>query len=268
MTDWNDLMSQAAWLPESYKEKPMKTLIITPTTGIPELVDALTSVKEQELPKGWTVEHMVVVDGPEFVDATIQRLEEAGVREDVLFMALPYNTGGQGFYGHKIYASTPQLAMPDVDYIMFLDEDNWYTPNHVAETVSFTKANDLDFGYSLRSFYNRDGSFYSQDNCASLGKWKIWDEGGYHLIDTGAYCFKREFIARYSSLWNMGWGVDINFIEVTRSFAKYDCTKLRTFCYRLGAEDSAKYKDEREFIDSSNAYAAAKYGGKYPWDVE
>lgn len=248
----------------------MKVQIITPTVGSEDLVDALLSVHHQTSDMDLEIRHMVVIDGPEFqevVDARIVEAEKQNYsRDNLQVMTLPYNTGGKGFYGHKIYAAATQLLLPDVDYVLFLDQDNWYEPNHVDSVVRKAVLGGLDFSFSLRKFYTWDGEYHSDDNCASLGPWKIWDNGGHNLVDTGCYCFKREFIEKRGHLWNMGWGVDINFFESVMSTAVYQTTGERTFCYRLGRPEMAKYDEEMHFIESNNALAARKYGGNYPWE--
>jgi len=167
----------------------VKVQIITPTVGSEDLVDALLSVHHQASDMDLEIKHMVVVDGPEFqevVDARIVEAEKQNYsRENLQVMTLPYNTGGKGFYGHKIYAAATQLLLPDVDYVLFLDQDNWYEPNHVDSVVRAAILGGLDFSFSLRKFYTWDGEFHSNDNCASLGPWKIWDNGGHNLVDTG-----------------------------------------------------------------------------------
>jgi len=248
----------------------MKIQIITPTIGSEDLIDALISVDSQVTDMDLEIQHMLVIDGKEYEREVSKRIVEAErqgyKRRNLQKLVIPYNTGSHGFYGHKAYAAATQLLLPDVDYVLFLDQDNWYEPNHIDSVVRHAVLNDLDFSYSLRKFYTWDKKFHSDDNCASLGRWKIWDNGGHHLVDTGCYCFKREFIEKRGHLWNMGWGVDINFFESVMSTASYDTTGERTFCYRLGKPDVAKYEEEMKFIEDNNALAARKYGGNYPWE--
>lgn len=249
----------------------MKILVVTPSTGTQELVDALTSVRSQNLDKllDAEIEHVVFVDGPEYETAVRERIAEADLktRGATKVVVLPFNTGGWGYYGHKSYAAASMLVTPDIDWVLFLDQDNWYEPDHVQSLVWAGESMHLDYSYSLRKFYTWDGEYFDDDNCSSLGKWKIWDNGGHHLIDTGCYCFRGEYITKMGHLWNMRWGADINFVERTMGTAKFETTGLRTFCYRMGSPDNPKTAEEREFIVSQSAYSKQKYSGVYPWET-
>jgi hypothetical protein len=255
----------------------VRVLIVTPTIGSPELVNALISVRAQAFREleGVEVMHVLMVDGKDFeskvIDALIvaeDELEEPGFNLKTEVVTWPYNTGGKGFYGHKLYAAAAMLVTPDIDWVLFLDQDNWYEPNHIESLVTTGQSMSLDYAYALRKFYTWDGKYFDDDNCSSLGKWKIWDNGGHHLIDTGCYCFRGEYISRMGHLWNMGWGADINFVERTMATARYETTGLRTFCYRMGSPTNPKTEEEREFIVSRNAYSLEKYKGNYPWELE
>ena len=59
-----------------------KAIVITPTTGALELLDAIKSVKEQFL----EVDHLVVVDGKE-LDLTVDKVSYGGF--DLHYMAMP-----------------------------------------------------------------------------------------------------------------------------------------------------------------------------------
>jgi hypothetical protein len=214
--------------------------------------------------------HLVFVDGPTYakeVEELILKAKET-VELSVKTVVLPFNTGSFGYYGHKIYAAASQLVTPDIDWVLFLDQDNWYEPNHVESSVLKGVEEDLDFSYSLRKFYTPDKEFFVDDNCASLGDWKIWEEGGYYLIDTGCYCFRGSYITTWGHLWNMGWGVDINFIQTVMPHAKYKTTGERTFCYRLGSKNGKNTQEELDFITQNNALAFKKYAGEYPWEIK
>ena len=255
----------------------MKVLVVTPTIGSPELVDALISVRAQAFREleGVEVMHILMVDGAEYeekvIDALIvaeDELEEPGYALKNKVVVWPYNTGGKGYYGHKLYAAAAMLVTPDIDWVLFLDQDNWYEPNHIESVVMKASLEDLDFSFSLRKFYTTDKRFYADDNCASLGPWTAWprEMGGHNLVDTGCYCFKGSFITSKGHICNMTWGADITFFESIMATARYGTTGERTFCYRMGADGARKSVEERAFIDKWNAYAANRFGGKYPWE--
>lgn len=255
----------------------MKILVVTPTLGSPELVDALISVRAQTFSELRDLEimHVVLVDGAEYQYEVMNALTVAHdsykpeVSVDTRMVVWPFNTGGHGFYGHKLYAAASMLVTPDIDWVLFLDQDNWYEPNHIESVVLKASREDLDYSFSLRKFYTYGAKFYADDNCGSLGPWTAWEEerGGRHLVDTGCYCFKGSFISKWGHIWNMGWGADMAFFELTKATARYATTGERTFCYRLGAPWAEKYEEEMNFINTWNAYSKQRYDGRYPWEA-
>ena len=191
-------------------EKPVT--VITPSVGSPKLLDAIESVKNQT----YKCKHLVVIDGFEH-QQKLWDMKDGETKYEVDFVVTPENTGmtGGNFYGHRIYAAYPHLI--NSDYILFLDEDNWYEPDHVASLIETIEKKNLDFSYSLRKIYSTDKKYLCDDNCESLGKWPIFmsrssPHGPQFLIDTSSFCFKREFIQKTCHFWHTGWGGDRHFL--------------------------------------------------------
>lgn len=233
-------------------ERPVT--VITPTIGKPELAKAVESVKNQT----YKCRHVVVIDGPEHA----QKVWDHDVPDYVI---LPENTGGGGYYGHRVYASFPHLT--NSDYVLFLDEDNWYEPNHVETLVRTIEEKNLDFSYSLRKIHDKDEKYLVEDNCESLGRWEIFmsrssPHGKHYLIDTSSFCFKREFIQQTCHMWHSGWGGDRRYLYSVKDRAKYDTNGLYTLCYRLDGNPNSVTK---EFFDNGNKTQEQYYGGNYPW---
>lgn len=236
-------------------ERPVT--VITPTIGKSELLDAIFSVKKQT----YNCKHVLVVDGPEYWDKVVNMCGSDGCE----IVQTPENTGANGFYGHRIYAAYPHLV--NSDYILFLDEDNWYEPNHVETLINTIEYNNLDFSYSLRKIHDKDGKYLIDDNCESLGKWEIFmsrnsPHGKQYLIDTSSYCFKREFIQQACHLWHSGWGGDRRFFHMVKDQVKYDTNGLYSLCYRLDGNPGSVTK---EFFESGNKTQEQYFGGNYPW---
>ena len=63
---------------------------------------------------------------------------------------------GKGWYGHRVYAACGYLVNADV--ICYLDEDNWFEPNHVEKLVERIKKG-ADWAYSLRKIIDREGNY-------------------------------------------------------------------------------------------------------------
>lgn len=241
------------------EQSPKSVTVITPSIGSSKLVDAIKSVANQT----YKCNHLVVIDGPEYFDVVMKNATSGNTQ----FVCTPENTGktGGNFYGHRIYAAYPHLL--NSDYILFLDEDNWYERDHVESLVSAAEKGNLDFSFSLRKIFTAEGKYLTDDNCESLGKWPIFmsrssPHGPQYLIDTSSFCFKREFIQKTCHLWHWGWGGDRHYFYAVRDSAKYDTNGKHTLCYRLDGNPNSVTK---EFFDVGNKTQEAYYGGKYPW---
>lgn len=240
----------------------MKALVITPTTGAPELIDAINSITTQTYEN---VDHLIVVDGNSFTDRTNKTLSDGGVvsRPGLIRVDLPFNTGGNGYYGHRIMAAFSHLINHDV--VLFLDQDNWFEPSHVETLVSEIKQFNLDWCYSLRKIYDKNKAYICNDNCESLGRWPVWVNDQAYLIDSSSYCFKTAFFRQVGHIWDWGWGADRRFYTILKDQLKhqnYTCTGKHTLCYRLGGNDGSV---TGEFFEQGNQKTQEKYNGKFPW---
>jgi glycosyltransferase involved in cell wall biosynthesis len=215
-------------------------LVVTPSIGSQKLIDAIKSVQEQDY---LHTEHLIVADGFEhsqevkkIVGEVIDRIPNRAV----YVMAIPFNTGANGFYGHRIYASIAHLV--NSDYVTFLDEDNWYEPNHISSLVEIQQKTKSDFVYSLRNVWDADKKNHVEDRCESLGFMPVWPSVGegkvpsYH-VDTSSYLFNREWLLQYGHIWHWGWGADRRFFQIataqTGANAKYTSSFKHTLNYRL-----------------------------------
>jgi glycosyltransferase involved in cell wall biosynthesis len=243
--------------------KPKTVTVITPTIGSSKLQDALDSVEKQTYKH---IKHLIVVDGKEFANGVF---EQVGLppKDKVKVLILPENTGktNGSFYGHRIYAAMPHLL--NSDYMLFLDEDNWYEPDHVSSLIETIEKKNLDFSYSLRKIYSPTKEYLCDDNCESLGKWPIFmsrrsPHGEQFLIDTSSFCWKREFIQKTCHFWHAGWGGDRQYFYSVKQHAKYDTNGKHTLCYRLDGNPNSVTK---EFFEAGNRTQNQYYEGKYPW---
>lgn len=237
--------------------------VITPSIGSEKLKDALRSIQDQTYNN---ITHLVVADGlEEYQDQVldvIQNTYTVRPNKNVVLVSSPENTGANGFYGHRIYAGYPHLI--NSDYIFFLDEDNWYEPDHVASLVEVLDRGN-DFAYSLRKIFNPDKSYVADDNCEALGKWPIYftHKDPQYLIDTSSFAFKREFIQKTCHLWHSGWGGDRRyFYSVLAGNPKWDTNYKHTLCYRLDGNPGSVNAD---FFVRGNVEQLKHYNGELPW---
>lgn len=239
-------------------------VVITPTIASPKLLDAINSVDNQTYPD---VKHLVVADGVDYwykLANLLDQLPDSDTHVKLQTTLAPENTGANGFYGHRIYAAYSHLV--NADYVFFLDEDNWYEPNHVETLVKTIQDNKLDFAYSLRAIYDANKNYVCDDNCESLGEWPIFlaheQKQDHYLVDTSSYAFDRECLIKIASLWHSGWGGDRRFFASVKDHLKHANSRQRTLCYRLDGNDGSVSKP---FFDRGNEYYNNHYNGKLPW---
>jgi len=241
----------------------LNAVVITPTTGSDELYDALVSVQKQTYDN---VEHLIVVDGEQFkenANKVLNKFYDKYGHSKVKKIVLPYNTGGNGFYGHRVMAGFSHLV--NHDYILFLDQDNFYKENHVESLVNEIDKYKFEWAYSLRTIVDKEMKHICEDNCESLGRWSAWVDSNAFLIDTSSYCFTRQFIRTYGHIWDHGWGADRRFYTIIKDHVKhnnYGCTGKHTLNYRLGGNDGSV---QSEFFVEGNKHATARYGDQFPW---
>ena len=234
-------------------------LVITPTTGSNELVDAINSVRDQTI----EVDHLVVCDGDKFKEQTEHIVNKVCEGSGAQVCYLPFNTGGGGFYGHRIMAAFSHLV--NHEYVLFLDQDNWYEPEHAETLVNEIKQFNLDWAYSLRKIFSKEKAYICDDNCESLGRWPVWVNEEAFLIDSSSYCFKTDFIRKVGHIWDWGWGADRRFYTILKDQIKhqnYTCTGKHTMCYRVGGNEGSV---TGEFFVEGNQKTHQKYNGKFPW---
>jgi len=239
--------------------------IITPTIGESELLDVIESVEKQTYRN---IKHLIVCDGPDYFQKALNNIT-IGDQSRIQITTSPENTGGSGFYGHRIYAAYPHLL--NEDYIAFLDADNWIEPNHIQTLVDTLESrNDLSFSYSFRKIFDKEKNFITDDDCESLGKWPVWpvldrpDDPVNYLIDTSSFLFKKDFIQQTCHLWHSGWGGDRKFLHevITNRNVQYEASKQHTLCYRLGGNQGSVGKN---FFIKGNEATLQYYKGNLPW---
>ena len=117
----------------------MTATVIIPTTGSSDLKKAIESVLNQTYPTNL----YLVIDGPEHEDKVDDILNFIyGDLSNTYFCTLGHNVGANGFYGHRIYAAFSHLI--NESYVFFLDQDNWFEPDHVESLINTIKTNNYD----------------------------------------------------------------------------------------------------------------------------
>lgn len=227
--------------------------IVTPTTNSKYLKDNLESVKAQTYPN---IQHLVVGDGIE-INPTIKKY-------NVDFISLPYNTGANGYNGHRIYGATIFLAKGE--YIVQLDEDDWFEPTHIESLYNTIVNEKVEWSYSLRKIHNSNGSFVCLDSCESLGKYmSILAD---NLVGVGSMMLPLAIALRYSFIWHRPARIP-GIMEVDRALTKellYNhtsaCSFEHTMCYRMG---NTQKSVQAEFFLNGNKRMMDIYNNQLPW---
>ena len=230
----------------------MRVMVITPTTGKDTVMKAIESVAQQTIP----TEHLIVEDGKNVEKEGLWRFELLLGSSNAKTITLPENVGGNGWYGHRVYAAMP--LMVNADYILFLDEDNWFEPNHVETMINKIKSKDLMWAYSLRRICNESAQYVLDDDCESLGRYPTFYDHLLNFVDTNCYCFKREYLVSIAHAFYGQWGADRQFYKTAATnLPSFGCTGEATVNYRAPERLLGMFRQGNE--DMKKAY------GDLPW---
>jgi glycosyltransferase involved in cell wall biosynthesis len=231
----------------------MKVAIVTPTIASEHLEKCIDSVDKQTYED---IVHYIFIDGCQYEP----KAREILVGSSKTRMIELEENVGKGWYGHRVYAACSFLVNADV--ICYLDEDNFFEPNHI-ETVVKKLQEGNDWVYSLRNIHDKEGKFLCEDNCESLGKWPVYFNPEVHHIDTSCFAVRRDVAVRIGHAWYGQWGADRQFFGALKNhFPKYSCTNQYTTNYRLDGNENSVNED---FFIEGNKINSEKYQGNFPW---
>jgi glycosyltransferase involved in cell wall biosynthesis len=231
----------------------MKIAVVTPTIASEHLTKCIDSVDKQTYED---IVHYIFIDGCQYEP----KAREVLVGSSKTRMIELEENVGKGWYGHRVYAACSFLVNADV--ICYLDEDNFFEPNHI-ETVVKKLQEGNDWVYSLRNIHDKEGKFLCEDNCESLGKWPVYFNPEVHHIDTSCFAVRRDVAVRIGHAWYGQWGADRQFFGALKNhFPKYSCTNQYTTNYRLDGNENSVNED---FFIEGNKINSEKYQGNFPW---
>jgi len=232
----------------------MKVAVVTPTIGATTLRQCIESVETQTYDD---LTHYIVLDGEEeHGDEIWNKLQDA---TRIKTIRLQENIG-KGWYGHRVYAACGFLVNADV--ICYLDEDNWFESNHIEKLVERIKKG-VDWAFSLRKIFDKDGNFVTEDNCESLGQWPIYFNKDAFHIDTSSFMIKADIARKLGPAWYGQWGADRQFFNALKQyFPSYSCSREYSLCYRLDGNPNSV---NIEFFEKGNAENKKNYPNGFPW---
>ena len=229
----------------------MKVAVVIPTIGAQHLEQCIDSVLNQ------THKDIVIYLFKDGLDVKIPSV--VNNIPNIKQIRLDENVG-KGWYGHRVYAACSFLVNADV--ICYLDEDNFYEPEHI-QTLVETISKGNSWAYSLRNIVDKNGEFSCTDDCESLGKWPVYFNNQVFHIDTSCFAVRRDVAVQIGHAWYGQWGADRQFFgAIKKHYPKFDCTNTYTVNYRLDGNENSVTKD---FFEQGNKETRAKYGDKYPW---
>jgi glycosyltransferase involved in cell wall biosynthesis len=234
----------------------MKVMVITPTTGKKSLEKAMESVRDQTVLTG----HLIVQDGPEAIENAIINKVRYANNPLAKFLSLPENVGAENWYGHRVYAAMP--LMVNADYILFLDEDNWFEPNHVETMLNKIESKNLMWAYSLRKIYDERGQYVCDDDCEALGRYPAFYDHTVNFVDTNCYCFKREYLVNIAHAFYGQWGADRQFYKAASSaLPSFGCTGEATVNYTAPERLLGMFKEGNKLMKEA-------YKEPLPWRLK
>lgn len=239
--------------------------VITPTIGSAHLKRCMSSVRNQKF--DGVLNHYVVVDGKQHTGEFFKQLSDG--TEDtspapnykLTKVFLDENVGGKGWYGHRVYAAFSFLFNEDA--VCFLDEDNWFDPDHVQTLVDTLNDKGYDWTFSFRKIYDKDGNYLFEDNCESLGIHPVYCNDQLFHVDTSSYLVRKEIATRVGGAWYGQWGADRQYFGVLcQHFQQAGPSRKHTLCYRLDGNPGSVSK---EFFEQGNEAMKKRYGDNLPW---
>jgi len=207
--------------------------VVTSTQGRSTITKAIQSVKDQTR----KATHYVFIHGAEYSDKTIPHLAD-----DTVAVHLPRANGGGGYGMAPVFALAPFAITEDI--ICYLDDDNWYEPDHIESVVEMIEKHDLGWAYSLRKIVDNEGNFICEDNCESLGM--QLNSANQYLVDNSCYAVRTNIARRHSHAWYVPIVSDRSFqSELMRAGLSVGTTGKHSVNYRLSKDGTGGMTAEK-----------------------
>lgn len=237
--------------------------VITATIGKPTLRRAVESVLSQTYEN---VRHMIILDGPDVPIPTLSDIEGSG---RVQAVRLAENTGANGYRCFRIYGAMPFLV--NTDWVCFLDDDNWFEPDHIANCIEACKAGPLDWCFTLRNIWH-EGKLIGPDHCESVGLWPTWYDTTQRHIDTNCLFMRREMAVAVGPHWHRSRFDEKGEVQVSADTVVANVLMSEEPRHALIAKPTVNYElgswelsVKPEFFTIGNEQFLKQHDGKLPW---
>lgn len=215
----------------------LSVAVITSTRGRDTIKKANESIRNQT----YGATHYVFAHGRDCWDAVERNMQEIA---NVQVVNLPRANGGGGYGMAPVFAMAPFAVEEDI--IFYLDDDNWYEPDHIESLVEMIDKHNLGWAYSLRNIVDNEGNFICEDNCESLGC--IPNSHQQFLVDNSCYAVRTDVARRHSHAWYVPIISDRSFQrELMRAKHRTGTTGKHSVNYRLSQDGTGGMTKEKFF---------------------
>jgi glycosyltransferase involved in cell wall biosynthesis len=244
-----------------------KVTVLTATTGREDLIRCIKSVAKQT---HQNIEHIVIVDGPEAQSRVLKIYHNLRLSNDqykLQFVFLPKSIGKDRWNGHRIYPSGTFMA--DGDYVCFLDDDNYFQPDHVESLVHVIEKQFRDWSYSFRTLFDANNNRLGNDDCESLGQWPSVCGPTDYFIDVNCFMLPIKMAVEIAPTWYRKFRepgqpeVDRVLTHRLRQYyPNFDSNYKYSVNYKVAG---GALSVQPEFFEQGNNAMLQRYNGKLPW---
>ncbi len=240
----------------------MTVTVITSSIGRSELRQCIESVRAQTHP----ARHMIYVNGPKYHGAAQLVLREY---PDVHAFYLPEETGDYGTGGSMadVFAAAPFLTRSD--WVFYLDDDNFYEPDHIQSVMTMVKEHHLEWAYSLRRLVDKDGQYICDDDWCSIGAYQPrLANPGTRILDNSCFAVSRRLAQRYALAWTVLPIVADRCFQMvlTENGHRHGCTAIASVNYRLGTGTANATREQvLAMRDDWFEKSKSQYPDGFPW---
>ena len=218
----------------------LSVAVITSTRGRETIKQANESVRNQT----YKATHYVFAHGRDCWDKVENNMKEIANAQVV---NLPRANGGNGYGMAPVFALAPFVVEEDI--MFYLDDDNWYEPDHIESLVEMIEKHNLGWAYSLRKIVDVKGNLICEDNCESLGC--IPNSDQQYLVDNSCYAVRTDVARRHSHAWYVPVVSDRSFqAELMRAKHPAGTTGKHSVNYRLSTDGTGVMTADK-FIGNS-----------------